>query len=663
MSSAITPGPLPPLNVGVYGTTRAGKTRFLYELLAGWHRDYRLVERSEQAIKFLQEVEPDIRTYNESRGTVATLEGIKVVVQRGGDQPPWTLTFRDLRGEFLAQEVDDLHKAGQQQQAAIPRQVRECNSFVFFFDPTSEDAPDQLEAHHERELRRAGRFIDYVLAQRQNRYLPILFVLTRLDRWEEDPELQASVSAWIDRVNEKMRTAYRKALGKHFPPRLVDPLATMLCISSVRANEVEPVVERLSELVQDCAEFQSADRRRTRSVLGVLTLTLGLFLLLSAGVFLWVREGKPTTNPNKTQNKPVREWAPDEVTAQLEELDRQLGTHPRGDTLPTVADARTLNDGFRWLPAKLEWTRNDSAFTPALRQRMQATLDRLIGVVQTKLVQPPGEPLGPRWQIVNAYLEDVPDAPEQRALEQLRGDAWTLGRALVAQEIAGILKRRDAVASAPADAIGEVLSLLRTQEQELRRTHIGGLKAQQALVADIQTAATFLEDRKNTKTYGAKFTVVSARVSAQVAGGTVSDATCGLTWRSPTNDPDSKNNYELVPTRIDASEVTFRTKSAEYPIKFGLGGPVLLKLMVWNDAAERDPDLSKYQPLHDFDLSAKGFAGPLRVLGLPLLVPGETTYRKKVDWQGYEIKFELNDLPRVPPLLAEATARFQGGGP
>jgi len=639
--------PSPPLNVGVYGTTRAGKTRFLYELLANWHRNYRIVEQSEQAVRFLQEIEPDIKAYNQSRGTVASVEGIQVVVKRGEDQVPWKLTFRDLRGEFLAKEIDDLTKENADKAASIPRQVRECNSFVFFFDPTSEDAPAELEAHHARELRRAEQFIDYVLAQRENRYLPILFVLTHLDRWESNARLRTRVASWIDRVNEKLRGAYRKALGKHFPTQLIDKDLTTLCVASVRANETEPVVHRLGELVRECDEFQRADRSRLRGVLGSLFWTLGLFAVIAATALWFVRDLGPSATTTRP-TVPVRDWTVDQVREQLAELERQIKAHPSGRMLPSLAEAHSLNESLRWLPAKLDTTKDDSTYSPALRQQMQESLNRLVALVREKLAGPPGEPVAPRWEIVAAYLKDTPDSPDQLDLFALRREVWAgPARQAIVEELSTILRRREQVLSQPADTIGEVLSALRRREQALVETRIGGLKSQQALIEDLRTAATFLEDRKSSKGYGGTFRLTSARV----IGANVSDLERALTWSSPGQEMDYK--IRLIPGTVRPSEVTFTTKTADYPLKFGLGGPVKMQLYLWSNASE------KYEPLRDFDIPA----GPFRILGLPMLVSGQTTSQRRIEGGGYEIQFELSELPRAPLLLEEAVARLQGAAP
>lgn len=646
MSAAELSGTItPPLNVGVYGNTRAGKTRFLYELISGWHRNFRIVESSEQTTAFLQEIEPDIRAYQHSRGTVKTIENIQVLVQRGENQAPWNLTFRDLRGEFLAHEVDDLRRVGKQ--ASIPRQVRECNSFVFFFDPTSEDAPEQIEAHHTRELRRAERFIDYVLAERQNRYLPILFVLTRLDRWEANHDLRKRIGDWIGRVNQKLKTAYRRALGGHFPQRLVDPMATTLCISSVRENQAEQVVDRLGELVQECAEFNQRDRRHLRSVLGSLILTLGLFAVLVLGIFWWVGgDGKPQLP--KQPRTTVQEWTADEVRTQLAGLDRVLAAHPRGRTLPTLDDARALNTFLRWLPAKLEFTRNDANFPAGVRREMETALERLVNTIQLKLDAPPGEPVDPRWKVIVAYLEDVPPAVDQPALEQLRGDAWALGRQRLVRQLAEILRRRERVDSPPQDAILEILSTLRHEEQEIQSVRIGGLKAQEALLSELRTTATFLEVRKNTRMMTARFQLTSARL----IGVNVSQTERGLQLLSPGK---ALPKYILLqPSRVDAREVKFTTLQPNYPVEIGLGSPVTLRLAIWNEPA------GDFDTLKDFDLAAPGQAGPLAPLGLPLLVLGQTRVQKQLEWQGYELKFDWLDLPRAPGLLEAAASQVAG---
>jgi len=123
-------------------------------------------------------------------------------------------------------------------------------------------------------------------------------------------------------------------------------------------------------------------------------------------------------------------------------------------------------------------------------------------------------------------------------LEEVRRDAWKLARATVTQDIAAILKRYEAAASTkPEAALGDVLAALRTHEQEFKRARIGSPTAQQALLADVQTTATFLEVRRSQRSYTGKFQVVSARVE----GNNLAPVERGLMWNvgglNATKDP------------------------------------------------------------------------------------------------------------------------------
>src|SRR5262245_60916977 len=94
------------LNVGIYGCRQAGKTRFLYQLLSGWHRGHRLLSCSANCHAFLAMVEEQMAAHGHSAPTVARSEGLSVEVRRDGPAPPWRVQLRDLQGEVLADELD-----------------------------------------------------------------------------------------------------------------------------------------------------------------------------------------------------------------------------------------------------------------------------------------------------------------------------------------------------------------------------------------------------------------------------------------------------------------------------------------------------------------------------------------------------------------------------
>jgi len=633
------------INVGIYGCTKAGKTRFLFQLLHRWEQTRRLLGQSETYHKFLTTVKSEIEKHGGSMPTVATTEGIWVKVRRDGNDAPLELVFRDLRGELLSGELDQI--ASLNRNGVIPTQVRQCDAFLFFFDPASSENPADIDKHHQRELKRATMFIDYVLKKRENRHLPIIFVLTHLDRWENDANIQRKADRWIEEVHAKLVELYESGLRRFYPKTIVDRSRIFFKISSVgntpEADErLEEVVDQLIELVADSKSHQRRLQKK------------GLYTLLIAGAVVlsmlplgnWLLSSKGNSPPKLSKGNDriaVAEMSEQEIVTNLDELERMLKAHPRGAQLPSVEEAKKLNHHLRWLTQRLE---PDSGGTAGLSEktikRMQSALESLAKLIQTKADSDSTSPtvLTP---ILTAYLEDLPDltsTSDVLAAVQMR--YWQLQRAQAVEQVASIIKRRKEVGSSPIDTLDEVVSKLRSIEQEVRHCRVFGPQAQQDLLQEIQTSATFCDDRKNSKSYPATFRIASATL--------VSEKHIDLAWRCITLQSPGQDSvdYALKPSRKSDTELWFTTKQPAYPIILGLGIPVTARLSV-HDAAE-----DRWQTLHEFDLTDE--QGPLAPLGLPLLRRDQPEVAKLLRWEGMELKIEFSGFPRVPPLLWEATA-------
>jgi hypothetical protein len=365
-------------------------------------------------------------------------------------------------------------------------------------------------------------------------------------------------------------------------------------------------------------------------------LPLGIWLLSSIG-------NSPPKLSKGNDQIAVAEMSEQEIVTHLDELERMLKAHPRGAQLPSVEEAKKLNHHLRWLTQRLE---PDSGGTAGLSEktieRMQSALESLAKLIQTKADSDSTSPtvLTP---ILTAYLEDLPDLESTSAvLAAVQMRYWQLQRAQAVEQVASIIKRRKEVGSSPIDTLDEVVSKLRSIEQEVTRCRVFGPQARQDLLQEIQTSATFCDDRKNSKSYPATFRIASATL--------VSEKHIDLAWRcirlqSPGQDP---VDYALKPSRKSDTELWFTTKQPAYPIILGLGIPVTARLSV-HDAAE-----DRWQTLHEFDLTYE--QGPLAPLGLPLLRRDQPEVAKLLRWEGMELKIEFSGFPRVPPLLWEATA-------
>lgn len=632
------------INVGIYGCTKAGKTRFLFQLLNGWERTRRLLGQSETCQKFLATVESEIEKHDGSMPTVATTEGIRVKVRRDGNDPPLELVFRDLRGELLSGELDQI--ASLNRNGVIPTQVRQCDAFLFFFDPASSENPADIDKHHQRELKRATMFIEYVLKVRENRHLPIIFVQTHLDRWENDANIRGKADRWINEVHAKLVELYDSGLRRFHPKTIVERSRTVFGISSVgntpeADKRLEEVVDQLNEMVADSKSHQ---RRLRKS--GLYTLIAGAVTLSMLPFVIWLLSsmGSSPPTPKKGNDRiTVAELPEQEIVTKLDDLDRMLKAHPPGKQLPSVEDAKKVNHHLRWLAQRLE---PDSGGTTGLSektmQRMRSALEALADVIQAR-ADSDSHSLADLTPILGAYLEDLPDlASTSPDLAAVQARYWQFQRAYVVEQVASIIKRRHEVASPPIDTLGEVVSKLRGIEQEVGRCKVFGPHARQDLVQEIQTAATFCEDRKNSKSYAATLRVASVSYA--------SDKKVDLAWRAITlqSPGQSSVDYALEPNRKSDTELSYNTKRPSYQITLGLGVPVTSGVSV-HDMAE-----DKWRKLHEFDLTSE--QGPLAPLGLPLLRQDQPEVTKLLRWEGMELKLEFSGFPRVPPLIWDAAA-------
>jgi hypothetical protein len=631
------------LNIGIYGCTRAGKTRFLFQLLRGWERNRRILSQSEACQKFLATVEGGIDQFTGSLPTAAKTEGIRVKVRRGDDEKPWELLLRDLKGESLSPELDRIESPSPDD--SMPAQVCQCNAFLFFFDPTSSENREEIDKHHQRELKRAALFIDHILKDRQNRYLPIIFVQTHLDIWEHDDAARAKAGDWFDQVNVKLQTLYSTHLRNHWPLTLVERSKTSISVSSVRDGEGEKVVEQLHDLVEDARKYADKDRRKVRSALWAGAVFVTSFF----GFVVW--QVATTGYPHRGRSPGVahdRTAATDmtesDVLVQLDECERLLGTHPRGPRLPSPDEAKKVNHHVQWLSSKVALSREGAAPSVPVSEKTSRRMHSVLDAAATQIEEKTGAdgiPLTDRAQLLAAYLEDLPDCKSvSSGLGRAQSLYWTLQRALVVEQVASVLRRRHEVASPAADTLTEVIIRLRSLEQEVARCKVFGTEPRQNLVQEIQTAVTYCEDRKNSKSYGASFRIISVTFT--------SEKRADLNWRSLTlrSPGQLHRDYRLESSRRSDNECSFTAEKPSYRMSLGLGSPVTCDLSVYDDSARQ------WRKLHEFDLTKD--QGPLTPLGLPLPRPGQSEVIKLLQWEGYELKLEFSGFPPPPPLLWNA---------
>ncbi|MEJ5276421.1 MAG: hypothetical protein WHU94_10970 [Thermogemmata sp.] len=618
------------LNIGVYGCIRAGKTHFLYQLLCYWQQKQRLAHLSDRVEKFLKTVRGEIEKYKGSQPTMVNWGEIPVQVRRGDSQPDWDLTFRDLTGERLEKGVDKLDSSDRDN--LIQEQVRQCDAFLFFFNPVHPEHQKDLDGYYQRESQRAERFIEYVLKERQNQHLPTVFVLTCKDLWQERPAIYVRLQHWIEGVHRKLQQLYDHHLRGHYPPEFVERQGVFLEVCSTGRSPqddqgLEKVVERLADLVHRSRRQRQHTRRRA-----LMALVAGLTAIVGfGGLGWWLAKREPPPPP-----LPIEE--------RLRELEALLKTHPPAARLPSVEEAEKINKHLTWLVPKLDPNAGGAADVhESTRQQMRELLERASQLILEKANK--ADPTPETLAVLAAYLKKLPDASAvSPPLAQAQQRYWELQRTACLQQLADIIRRRQEVASPPLDTLGELTNKLREMERQIRQDEVFGPQAHRRVRDQIQTAATFCEDRLKQKDYTVDFRVTSAHYVLKEE----EEVTWrGLNFASP-GYPFIPPPYGLVPKAEGPGKIPCATIQPSYPLRIGLGTPVECALYIW-EASEQ-----QWRMWHKFNLTTE--PGPYAPLGMPLHPADGEKREISLRWQDHEVNLEFFNFQPIPALIREAVA-------
>jgi hypothetical protein len=634
--------PMHALNLGVYGCIRAGKTLFLYQLLCHWQQKQRVIQLSDRGAKFLETVRGEIEKYKGSQPTMGNWGEIPVQVRRGDSQPDWDLTFRDLTGEWLEKGMDKLDSSDRDN--LIQEQVRQCDAFLFFFNPVHPEHQKDLDEYYQREFQRAEKFLEYVLKERQNQHLPTVFVLTCKDLWEERSDIRVKLQNWIERVHRKLQELYDHHLRGHYPPEFVERQGVFLEVCSTGRSpqdnqQLEKVVGRLADLVHRSRRQRQHTRRQ-----GLRALVLSVAVLAGLGGLVWglLGNGKPPGSP------PITEA---EILKRLRELEALLKTHPPAARLPSVGEAEKINNHLAWLVPKLDPNAGGAAeVAESTRQHMRELLERTSQLILEKTSK--ADPTPEALAVLAAYLKKLPDASAiSPPLAQAQQRYWELQGTACLQQIAEIIRRRQEVASPPLDTFVELANKLREMEQQVRQDEVFLPQARRNLLEQLQTAATFCEDRLKQKGYTVHFRVTSAHCVPEAGE---KEPWRGFDFESPGHPMTlSSNPYVFVLKKAqDPGKVPLATKEPSYSIRIGLGTPVECALLkaTW-DASEQK---WKWRQLHKFNLITE--PGPYAPLGMPLH-PGDQEKREiSLRWENHEVNLEFFNFQPIPAWLREAVA-------
>lgn len=259
------------IRIGVYGASASGKTSFFRQLVQ--RNDIPAAPGSKLSQFMILSIGPD----GQVLPTTVSIGNVDLRIDGCCFQ------IGDWNGETLAEGVDrlDLERRKGRSTNPIARQIARCDAFFFFFDPTAQRDPEQAIRHFQRELLRAKQLIDGVLESRQNRLLPILFILTHRDSQRSTSEFAGQTQRWIDEVAEHLEEGYARLLSAYFPRPLTRKENLFHSVSCVRPEQGENplrVLEKARSLVELAQRFRRQDRKRARRLV-LFFFLCGLFFL------------------------------------------------------------------------------------------------------------------------------------------------------------------------------------------------------------------------------------------------------------------------------------------------------------------------------------------------------------------------------------------------
>lgn len=196
------------LRIGIYGNTRAGKTSYIHKLIRYWQNNNLIKNLSNEAYDFMRSVDDQIKNTDKVAPTKGITDNITVeVLQDIKSSIKTKYIFSDLLGEMLSEQVDTTEINDKP-----ISQILQCNGYLFFFNPTGVDHNINLDNHFLAEKDRALKLISHIRQHRENEYLPIVFVVTHLDKLKTNADLMKKTTEWLNEIAD----GYSNDLEKHY---------------------------------------------------------------------------------------------------------------------------------------------------------------------------------------------------------------------------------------------------------------------------------------------------------------------------------------------------------------------------------------------------------------------------------------------------------------
>lgn len=594
------------IRIGIYGFTKAGKTRFLFKLLSDWESSGFICDLSDGCKDFLRVNREFLKSSKVLPATTAFTDISFVLKKNGVNEKPLAFFIQDLRGEELAKEIKNAFPKN----GFMANQVKSCNGFLVFFDPSNtEDAGTEIDNHFKRELIRTDEFIEYVLDQRQNHFLPIVFVLTHFDIWKKNDTIIVKVAEWKKQIITKIESSF-SLLGGHFPLAIVEEQNIFREISSVQKPPVDFVIEQIIQLVDECKKFTEKERIRKRMWIlraGIFIIILLVFFILA---IFWSASEKQkqkvslissiAETKELLKNVPISKMNEKNVADLNKKLNDFLFEYYKNGLMLDVKDVAKLTSVVQEIFIRI---------TDISRIDSEGDLER-----QLKLLK----------GLISGLGQFAKDSKSEDgfSIGKIFDDYWEIKKAIIQKKIASIIFENNKITNGGFEKSLKTWKEINEEfidshkEIVIDQNNFPSKKAKD-LVKEIQSAKQFSENTINLKKYDIKFKVLEATSNKN-------EELIVLNFKHQLSEKgNEKKDVNISEDYGLYREKNYKTKSDFYELGLPLGIPLKIGIMALKNPSD---------PWIDFG-DVELFSGPkdtFRSLGLP--------FASKEDNKIFEIK-------------------------
>lgn len=599
------------IRIGIYGFTKAGKTRFLFKLLSDWEGSGFICDLSDGCKDFLRVNREFLKSSKVLPATTAFTDISFVLKKFGINDKSLAFFIQDLRGEELAKEIkNDFPENG-----FMAKQVKSCNGFLVLFDPSnSEDAGTEIDSHYKRELVRTDEFIEYVLDQRQNHFLPIVFVLTHFDVWKKNETILVKVAEWKNQIITTMKSSF-SVLDGHYPLSIVEEQNIFTEISSVQKPPVHFVIEQIIQLVDECKKFKEKDRIGKRMWILQAGIFISILFVFFVFAIFW-----------SASEKQKQKIAFIRSIAETKELLKELPISKMNEKNVADLNKHLINLLF-------EYYKNSFLLDVKEVAKLKSVVQEIfIRITDISRIASEGD-LERQLLLLKGLISGLGQFAKDSKSEdgfsigKIFDDYWEIKKVIIQKKIASIIFDNNKI---PNGEFGKALKTWKEINDEFIDFHKEILtdqnnmpsKKAKTLGKEMQSSKQFSENIINLKNYNIKFKVLEASSK-------MNEELIVFNFKHQLSEKgNEKKDFNISEDYGLYREKNYKTKADFYELGLPLGTPLKIGIMALKNPSD---------PWIDFG-DVELFSGPkdaFRSLGLPFVSKEE----KKI----FEIKKNFNN--------------------